>query len=161
MTDPGSTPTQPDSDDQLRWDSAGGPTAELPVYATTADMEPRWLRLTGRPLTEEQRGEAADALQLAGILIRRNVDMAPADPTTRAERTVIARDVSIDMVVAALAVGYEVYGKRSYSSTVGGIADSATLVNPAASMVITEAHLAMFRGTPATTPLAHFGDTPL
>lgn len=124
----------------------------MPVsYASVDELIADW-----RPLTDQERSRAAKALQLAGILIRRNVDMSYLDVDD--EREFIAREVSIDMVKAALSVTDDQYGKSSYSTSVGGIADSATLLNPTASLVLTLAHKELFGVGVTAKPSWNFGD---
>ncbi|MGN7134564.1 hypothetical protein SAMN05444374_11633 [Rhodococcoides kroppenstedtii] len=133
----------------------------LTSYATTQQMEPKWKRLTGRSLTTEQRTEAEEALQLAGVLIRRHVDMTDSpDLAAQDEKELIARHVSIEMVISALAVGYEVYNKSEYSTSVGGIAESAKLINPSATMYFTNAQKELFGVGPSSEPQWYFGDEP-
>lgn len=129
----------------------------LQSYATTKEMTPKWLRLTGRPLTPDQETEAREALVIAGILIRKHVDMTSADFGDD-EKIAVARHVSIEMVISALAVGYEVYNKSQYATTVGGIADSATLINPSATMFFTAAQKELFGVGPTAEPQWYFGD---
>lgn len=121
------------------------------VYATVDQLIEQW-----RPLTDQQRVRATSALELAAILIRRNVDMSDLDMND--DRELIAQAVSIDMVKSALSVTDDQFGKSSYATTVGSIADSATLLNPSATLYFTDAHKALFGIGPATAPAWFFGD---
>lgn len=120
-------------------------------YATTDDIPASW-----RPTTADKIQEATNALELAAILIRRNIDMSNLDVDD--DRLVIARHVSIDMVRPIVTMTTETYGKVQYSTTVGGIADSATLANPSATLYFTAAHKELFGVGPATAPQWRFGD---
>ncbi|OZC62141.1 hypothetical protein CH267_00950 [Rhodococcus sp. 06-621-2] len=121
------------------------------VYATIDDIPESW-----RPRTAGKVQDAVNALELAAILIRRNVDMTNLDIDD--EKLIIARHVAVDMVRPLISLADENYGKTQYSTTVGGIADSATLLNPSGTLYFTEAYKALFGIGPATVPQFHFGD---
>lgn len=120
------------------------------AYADTDEVAGQW-----RPLSEAERTRATALLEMAAILIRRHVELDGL--SFGDEKLVIAKQVSIDMVIDALTPG-EHRGKASYSDTTGGIVESATLSNPKATVVFTIEQLALFGISPVPQPSWHFGD---
>lgn len=120
-------------------------------YATVDAVEEQW-----QPLTDQEKARAGALLGMAAVLLRRNV---PDLVAPNAETVAVARQVSIDMVVDALLPG-EHRGKASYSTTVGRIVDSATLLNPATTVVFTADQRALFGLSDTPSPSWRFGDAP-
>ncbi|WP_458681947.1 hypothetical protein [Prescottella equi] len=121
------------------------------AYATVDAVEEQW-----QPLTAQEKARAGALLGMAAVLLRRNVPEL-ADPD--AETEAVARQVSIDMVIDALLSGAH-RGKSSYSTTVGRIVDSATLLNPSATVVFTTEQRALFGLSDTPSPSWYFGDAP-
>ncbi|WP_027500410.1 hypothetical protein [Rhodococcus sp. UNC363MFTsu5.1] len=119
------------------------------AHADHSEVAGQW-----RPLSPVEQTRATALLEMAEILIRRNV---PADQVASTEGQKIAKQVSVEMVIDALTPGIH-RGKSSYAMTVGGIADSATLLNPAATIVFSEAQRALFGIATRAEPRWYFGD---
>lgn len=104
-----------------------------------------------RTLEAGEQPRVSALLTAASAMVRRAVPI-PAEGELRE----IARLVVVDMVADAM-VPDELRGKRQYSTSVGGIAVSATLLNPAATLTLTEAMLEMM-GVSASAPRWYFSD---
>lgn len=120
------------------------------AYANADDLAGQW-----HPLSEVERTRATALLDMAAIILRRHVPLDTLDFGD--ERLTIAKQVSIDMVIDALTPG-DYRGRSSYSQTVGGIAESATLLNPSATLVFTEAQKELFGLPSGSQPSWYFGD---
>lgn len=122
-------------------------------FATVPQIIEQW-----GPLDSVQQARATALLDMAAIILRRHVDfsgLAAGDEKLR-----IAKQVSIDMVIDALTPDGR-RGMSSHSSTVGGITESVTLLNPAATLTFTETQRLLFGLTRAAEPQWHFGEEPL
>lgn len=119
-------------------------------FATPEEVAGQW-----RPLSSVQQARATALLNMAAIILRRHValDGLPYGD----ENLEIAKQVSIDMVIDALTPDAH-RGKASYSLGVGGIVESATLLNPSATLTFTAAQRSMFGLCQGAEPRAHFGD---
>lgn len=122
-------------------------------FATVPDLIEQW-----GPLDSVQQARATALLDMAAIILRRHVDFSGL--TAGDEKLRIAKQVSIDMVLDALIPGAR-RGMSSHSSTVGGITESVTLLNPAATLTFTEDQRALFDLTRNAAPRGHFGEEPL
>lgn len=122
----------------------------MATYATPEEVAGQW-----RPLSPVQQARATALLNMAAIILRRHValDGLPFGD----ENLEIAKQVSIDMVIDALTPDAH-RGKSSYSLGVGGIVESATLLNPSATLTFTAAQRSMFGLSQGAEPRAHFGD---
>lgn len=122
------------------------------AYATADEVAGQW-----RPLVSTEQTRATALLEMAAILLRRHVPLA--DLSFGDERLVVAKQVSIDMVIDALTPG-ENRGKASYSTAVGGIVESATLLSPKATIVFTAEQRELFGLSKGALPSYYFGDEP-
>lgn len=118
----------------------------MTALADLEDVAALW-----RPLEDSERARVTALLVAASAMVQRAAPIPAAG-----ELREIARLVVVDMVADAM-IPDELRGKRQYSTSVGGIAVSATLLNPAATLVLTEAMLEML-GVSASTPRWYFGD---
>jgi hypothetical protein len=128
------------------------------AYATTEDVEEQW-----RDFSEVETARAEALLDLAAILIDRRVTFTGLsdDPLLT-----VAKQVSIEMVIDAVAVseGKGARGKSSYTVTVDGAVESATLSKgggsnePSWVLMLTEGMLALFGVSASPEPKYYFGD---
>src|SRR5699024_2867248 len=114
--------------------------------ATVDDLEAQWRSLSD---TETARAEAL--LEMAAVLIGRHVTIEPGSADER-----IATQVSLEMVRAAMIPG-DRQGLSSYSDTAGDVVESATLLNPAATLRFTRAQRDLFGVGPSSAPRWSFG----
>lgn len=105
-----------------------------------------------RTLEDSEKPRASALLIAASGMVRKAVAVPAAGELRETARLVV-----VDMVADAM-VPDELRGKRQYSTSVGGIAVSATLLNPAATLTLTEAMLEMM-GVSASAPRWYFSDT--
>ena len=118
----------------------------METYAQVTDLEAEW-----RPLTGPEKSRAEKLLQMAGVLIRRRVDV------NAEESRAIARWVSTDMVLNALAVPMEQRGRTQYAVTAGAVSESATVLNPHATLRLLAGHLELFGLSSTPGPSFGFG----
>ena len=121
-------------------------------FATTTDLVNYW-----RPLNNTQIARAGILLALASVLIRQEAKSVDSDVATGVLSSQVPKWVAMDMVKTAMLPGkYE--GRSQFSRTVGPYVDSATLVNPAGTLVMTKDHAKKLGIGEATAPIFHFGD---
>lgn len=118
----------------------------MTALADLDDVRDLW-----RPVEAHEQKRVSALLIAASGMVHRAVAV-PADGDLRET----ARLVVVDMVAEAM-VPNELRGKRQYSTSVGGMAVSMTLLNPAATLTLTEQMLEMM-GVSATAPRWHFSD---
>lgn len=119
-------------------------------FAIVDDIVEQW-----GPLDQYQRARATALLAEADRMLRRHVDFSDGD----ADNLDTAKQVSIDMVVDALIPGQH-RGKSSYSLAAGSFQESATLLNPSATLVFTKAQRELFGVVQSAAPRWYFGDDP-
>ncbi|GAA4809604.1 MULTISPECIES: hypothetical protein [Tomitella] len=119
----------------------------MAAFATVEQLVAQW-----RPLKATEKVRAEKLLDMAAVLIRRHVTVVPGS-----EDESTARQVSLEMVRAALLPGVH-EGKSSYSDTAGDVVESATLLNPAATLRFTRDQKDLFGVGTASAPQWFFGD---
>lgn len=124
------------------------------AYADPFDVAEQW-----RALSSAETSRAEALLDMAAILIGHHVDLAgytSTDPLMR-----VARQVSIDMVIEALAPGFRSGAFSSYSVQMDGAVESATLREGAdtSTITLTRGMLALFGlSQSGQMPAGSFGD---
>lgn len=122
-------------------------------FATHDQVAGQW-----RPLSPAEQTRATALLAMAAVLIRREVPEV-ATAADGSVLRVVATQVSIDMVIEAMAPGVH-RGKSSYSVALDGATDAATLTSTAGTVALTPGMLLLF-GRPGTPyPVGYFGDCP-
>ena len=126
------------------------------AYAEASDVEDQW-----RTLSESETTRATALLDMAGILLERHVELVGLPENAPNLR--VAKQVSIDMVIEALAVDVR-GGVSSYQVELDDAIESATYREGSvtSTIVFTHAMRALF-GLSAgeQTPMGYFGDCPL
>ncbi|MGR6028968.1 hypothetical protein ACS7JX_18970 [Rhodococcus erythropolis] len=119
------------------------------AFAIVGEIVEQW-----GPLDEYQTARANALLAMAEAMLRKHVN-----PDGDDHMLAIAKQVSIDMVISALIPGQH-RGKTSYSLAAGSFQESATLLNPSATLVFTKEQRALFDLTANAAARWHFGDDP-
>lgn len=126
------------------------------AYADSSDVAEQW-----RALSDAESTRADALLDMAEILIGHHVDLtglATTDPQMR-----VAKQVSIDMVIEALAPGVRGSSFSSYSVQIDDAVESATLRDGAdtSTITLTRGMLALFGlSQSGQMPVGYFGDCP-
>lgn len=122
------------------------------AFATPDELAAQW-----GPLDSIQQARSTALLDMAERMLRKHVDFSGAQAGD--DLLEIAKQVSIDMVIDALIPGQH-RGKSSYSLAAGSFQESATLLNPSATLVFTKDQRALFDLPGGASPRWYFGDDP-
>lgn len=115
------------------------------------------LALYWRKMSTAEDARAGTLLALASVFIRQEKPSVDADVQSGALSAELPKWVAMDIVKNAMMAGKH-EGKSQYARSVGPFVDSATLVNPAGTLVLTAAHLKAIGVGAATAPVWNFGD---
>ena len=125
------------------------------AHAVSIDIENQW-----RTLTDTETERATALLDMAAILISHHVDLSGL--TDEHPHMRVAKQVSIDMVIEALAPGTR--GVSAYSVGLDGAVESATLRqgSDTSTITFTKGMRRLFGiGDDDQSPMGYFGDDAL